>query len=211
MSNCGGTPLLAAACEKADPLGRDRFNPVHRGVALAGTAPLNRLELSGHRHSRCHKLPHDPAKVEACQWQTGVRCLPQHAEEIVVDLDALGHLGAWHAGRAALQRLLRGLLLSAALRFRRRYSACGRHCGPATRTPPTGWWPRWPRSWRRSGNAAARRGSSCAGTAVFAGRKTWPDVSGKLPWSIIVWAGRQLRPGEALETGAGRCAWRQNL
>ena len=85
-------PLLAAACEKADPLGRDRFNPAWRGVALAGSATLNRLELSGNRSSRCHKLPHDPAKIEACLLAMGVRCLPQHAEEIVVDLDAMGHL-----------------------------------------------------------------------------------------------------------------------
>src|SRR5271157_6575473 len=28
-------PLLATACDKADPLGRDRVNPAHRGVALA--------------------------------------------------------------------------------------------------------------------------------------------------------------------------------
>jgi hypothetical protein len=29
-------PLLAAVCEKLDPLGQDRFNPAHRGIALAG-------------------------------------------------------------------------------------------------------------------------------------------------------------------------------
>ena len=85
-------PLLAAACEKGDPLGGDRFNPAHRGVALAGAATLNRLELSGSRQSRSHKLPHDPAQIEACLLRLGVRCLPKHAEEIVVDLDAMGHL-----------------------------------------------------------------------------------------------------------------------
>ena len=85
-------PLLAAACEKADPLGRDRFNPAHRGVALAGAATLNRLELSGNRQGRCHKLPHAPAQIAACLLAMGVRCLPKHAEEIVVDLDAMGHL-----------------------------------------------------------------------------------------------------------------------
>jgi hypothetical protein len=31
-------PLLAAACEKLDPLGQDRCNPEHRGVALAEPA-----------------------------------------------------------------------------------------------------------------------------------------------------------------------------
>ena len=85
-------PLLAAACDKKDPLGADRFNPSHRGLALAGPSTLNRLELSNNRDSRCHKLPQDPAKIEACLLQMGVRCLPKHAAEIVIDLDAMGHL-----------------------------------------------------------------------------------------------------------------------
>jgi len=85
-------PLLATACEKRDPLGRDRFNPADRGIALAGASTLNRLELSNNRSSRCHKLPHDPAKIEGCLLKMGVRCLPKHAVEVVVDLDAMGHL-----------------------------------------------------------------------------------------------------------------------
>jgi hypothetical protein len=85
-------PLLAAACDKKDPLGENRFNPHHRGLALAGPSTLNRLELSNNRDSRCHKLPHDPARIEACLLQMGVRCLPKHAQEIVLDLDAMGHL-----------------------------------------------------------------------------------------------------------------------
>jgi len=85
-------PLLATACDKPDPLGEDRFNPSHRGLALAGPSTLNRLELSNNRESRCHKLPHEPAKIEACLLRLGVRCLPKHAAEIVIDLDAMGHL-----------------------------------------------------------------------------------------------------------------------
>jgi len=85
-------PLLATACDKKDPLGADRFNPNHRGLALAGPSTLNRLELSNNRDSRCHKLPHDPARIEACLLQMGARCLPKHAAEIVIDLDAMGHL-----------------------------------------------------------------------------------------------------------------------
>lgn len=85
-------PLLATACEKREPMGGDRFNPADRGVALAGASTLNRLELSNNRTSRCHKLPHDPAKLEACLLELGVRCLPKHATEIVLDLDAMGHL-----------------------------------------------------------------------------------------------------------------------
>src|SRR5258708_17262826 len=85
-------PLLAVACNKLDPLGQERFNPAHRGVALAGASTLNRLELSNNRNSRCHKLPHDPARIEALLLKMGVRCLPKHAAEVVVDLDAMGHL-----------------------------------------------------------------------------------------------------------------------
>src|SRR5437667_11596766 len=67
-------PLLAVACNKEDPLGEDRFNPAHRGIALAGTSTLNRLELSNNRSSRCHKVAHAPAKIEACLLQMGERC-----------------------------------------------------------------------------------------------------------------------------------------
>jgi hypothetical protein len=84
-------PLLAAACEKADPLGQDRFNPAHRGIALAAVSTLNRLELSNNKSTRSHKLSHEPSRIEACLLHMGVRCLPKHAEEIVVDLDAMGH------------------------------------------------------------------------------------------------------------------------
>jgi hypothetical protein len=84
-------PLLATACDKRDPTGQDRFNPAHRGVALAGISTLNRLELSNNRQTRAHKLAHDPKQIQACLLQMGVRCLPRHATEIVLDLDAMGH------------------------------------------------------------------------------------------------------------------------
>jgi len=73
-------PLLAAACDKLDPLGQDRFHPVHRGIALAGASTLNRLELSNHQSPRSHKLSHDPRRNEGCLLQMGVRCLPKYAE-----------------------------------------------------------------------------------------------------------------------------------
>lgn len=85
-------PLLAVVCGKADPLGQERCFTNHRGVALAAPATLNRLELSNNKRTRCHKLPHDPQKLEACLLTLGVRCLPKHAREIVVALDAMGHL-----------------------------------------------------------------------------------------------------------------------
>jgi hypothetical protein len=85
-------PLLATACDKADPLGQDRFNPLDRGIALAAPSTLNRLELSNNKFTRCHKLPHDPGQVENCLLTMGVRQLPKHAKEIVLDLDSMGHL-----------------------------------------------------------------------------------------------------------------------
>lgn len=85
-------PLLAVACEKRDPLGQDRLLPKFRGVALAAPSTLNRLELSNNKNTRCHKLPHDPEKIEACLLEKAVRCLPKHAREVVLDLDAMGHL-----------------------------------------------------------------------------------------------------------------------
>jgi hypothetical protein len=83
--------LLAVACEKPDPLGLDRGHPEHRGVALAASATLNRLELSNCKETRAHKIHHDPAKIEACLLEMGARCLPKHAREVVLDLDAMGH------------------------------------------------------------------------------------------------------------------------
>lgn len=85
-------PLLAVACEKTDPLGGDRVLPQFRDAALACPATLNRLELSNHKSSRAHKLSHDPGQVEATLLKLGVRCLPRHAQEIVLDLDATGAL-----------------------------------------------------------------------------------------------------------------------
>jgi hypothetical protein len=93
-------PLLAVACGKTDPLGEHRVLPQHRGIALAAPSTLNRLELSNNKATRCHKVPHDPAQVEACLLKMGARCLPKHAREIVVDLDAMGHrLHGFQEGR----------------------------------------------------------------------------------------------------------------
>ena len=85
-------PLLAAACDKLDPLGQDRLHPAARGAALAAPCTRNRLELSNHQTTRGHKLPHDPAAIAACLLTLGTRCLPKHAREVVLDLDAMGHL-----------------------------------------------------------------------------------------------------------------------
>lgn len=85
-------PLLAVACEKPDPLGTNRVCAEDRGKALASAPTLNRLELGGERVDRYHKITHDPKQVEQCLLTMGVRCLPKHAQEVIVDLDATGML-----------------------------------------------------------------------------------------------------------------------
>ena len=85
-------PLFATACDKSDLLGQNRCLPQFRGLALAGPSTLNRLELSNNKSTRCHKVPHDPLKVEDCLLTMGVRCLAKHTKEVVLDLDAMGHL-----------------------------------------------------------------------------------------------------------------------
>lgn len=85
-------PLLATAVECPDPLGHTRLLPQDRGHPLAAPATLNRLELSNSKSSRYHKLRHDPQALEACLLTLAVRCLPKHAREIVLDIDATGDL-----------------------------------------------------------------------------------------------------------------------
>jgi hypothetical protein len=85
-------PLLAVACDKREPLGDDRLHAHDQGVALAGAATLNRLELGHQPTDRYHKIHYDPKAIEAALLDMGVRCLDKHATELVIDLDAMGHL-----------------------------------------------------------------------------------------------------------------------
>lgn len=85
-------PLLAVACDKREPLGADRLHAHDHGVALAGAATLNRLELGHQPTDRYHKIHYDPKAIEATLLELGVRCLDKHATELVIDLDAMGHL-----------------------------------------------------------------------------------------------------------------------
>jgi len=83
-------PLLAVSCDKRDPQGLDRLH--QKGIALAAPSTLNRLELSNNKATRYHKFNHNPQKVQACLLRIGVRALPKHASELVIDLDAMGYL-----------------------------------------------------------------------------------------------------------------------
>ncbi len=58
--------VFATACGKPDPLGQDRSAPADRGCPRSSAATLNRLTL-------------------------GARCLPKHTDEVVLDVDSMGH------------------------------------------------------------------------------------------------------------------------
>jgi hypothetical protein len=85
-------PLLAVAVNQREPLGEDRMPAHSPGVARAGWATLNRLELGNQKQDRTHKIPYEPGKIEECLLVMGVRCLPKHAAEIVIAGEGRGHL-----------------------------------------------------------------------------------------------------------------------
>lgn len=85
-------PLLALCAGKTDPLGLDRLDPAQKGKPLAGASTLNRLELGNHKKTRCHKIQFDPSAIEDLLLDLSVRALPKHTTQIVLDLDAMGHL-----------------------------------------------------------------------------------------------------------------------
>lgn len=83
-------PLLASACGKEDPLGRDRQREEDRGKAMAGKCTLNRLELTP-KHataaSRYKKIVADAQGIEDYFIGEYVRSLPKGSTEVVLDLD----------------------------------------------------------------------------------------------------------------------------
>lgn len=85
-------PLLAVCAEKSDPLGWDRVQTRDKGKALASAPTLNRLELGTEKSTRCHKIMARPEAIEALLLTMGVRCLPKNTQEVILDLDAMGHI-----------------------------------------------------------------------------------------------------------------------
>jgi len=79
-------PLFAVTVGKEDPLGSGRA-PQDQGKALASASTLNRLELGNNKNSRCHKISADHEAIEEDLLRMGVRCLPKHSLEVVIDLD----------------------------------------------------------------------------------------------------------------------------
>jgi Transposase DDE domain group 1 len=80
-------PLFAVAVGKEDPLGMNRA-PEDQGKALASASTLNRLELGNNKNTRCHKISANHQAIEETLLRMGVRCLPKHSQEVVIDLDA---------------------------------------------------------------------------------------------------------------------------
>src|SRR6266403_1039915 len=80
-------PLFAVAVGKEDPLGTGRA-PQDQGKALASASSLNRLELGNNKNTRCHKISANHEAIKDDLLRMGVRCLPKHSLEVVIDLDA---------------------------------------------------------------------------------------------------------------------------
>jgi len=84
-------PLLAAACDKNDPLGNNRENERDKGKALAGKSTLNRLELSGTgdlSKQRYKKIHADFDKIENYFINNFLMTYPDVPTEIIIDVDA---------------------------------------------------------------------------------------------------------------------------
>jgi hypothetical protein len=95
-------------------------------AAVAGKSTLNRLELSGAVPTRYHKIGHDGAAVERLLVDLFLEAHATPPEEIVLDFDATDDpLHGGQEGACGLPRLLRLLLLSAALCVLRPASAGG--------------------------------------------------------------------------------------
>jgi len=80
-------PLFAVAVGKEDPLGTGRA-PEDQGKALASASTLNRLELGNNKNTRCHKIRANHPAIQDNLLRMGVRCLPKHSKEVLIDLDA---------------------------------------------------------------------------------------------------------------------------
>ncbi|MGY4282048.1 hypothetical protein ACVWXO_001268 [Bradyrhizobium sp. LM2.7] len=86
---------------------------------VAGKSTLNRLELSQNEPSRYHRIAYDAATIEALPVTLFLEAHERPPEQIILDLDATRRSAARASGGSLLPRLLRLLLLSAAVRVLR--------------------------------------------------------------------------------------------
>ena len=83
---------------------------------MAGKSTLNRLELSRLEPTRYHKISHNPVAIKRLLVDLFLEAHERPPNEIILDLDATDDPVHGAAGGAVLPRLLRLLLLPAALR-----------------------------------------------------------------------------------------------
>jgi hypothetical protein len=84
-------PLLALACNKSDPEGKDRARPQDQGKALAGKSTLNRLELGNPDNAaadRYRKITADAAQIDALMVDLFIDSFDQAPTQIILDIDA---------------------------------------------------------------------------------------------------------------------------
>src|SRR5262249_52873371 len=92
---------------------------------LAGKSTLNRLELGGPELTRYHRIAWDAAKIEALFVELFLQAHQDPPEQITLDLDATDDPLHGASGGPLLSRLLRLLLLSAAVHLLRPASLGG--------------------------------------------------------------------------------------
>ena len=109
-------PLMAVLAGKLEARREDC-------APIAGKSTLNRLELSKLASTRYHKISHNPMAIRALLVDLFVEAHARPPKQIILDLDATDDPIARRAGGAIFPRLLRLLLLSAALRVLRPSSA----------------------------------------------------------------------------------------
>ena len=84
-------PLLAVACDKADPEGQDRHREQDRGKALAGKSTLNRLELGDPAKAqadRYKRIIADSGLIDALMVDLFVESHDRPPAQIILDVDA---------------------------------------------------------------------------------------------------------------------------
>ena len=86
---------------------------------VAGKSTLNRLELSRLEPTRYHKISHNPVAIKRLFVDLFLEAHERVPNEIILDLRCDRRSGARRAGGAVFPRLLRLLLLPAALRVLR--------------------------------------------------------------------------------------------
>lgn len=90
-----GDPLLAMACGKQDPLGRNRKRAEDKGKALASSSTLNRLELTpkdAQGSSRYKKVVYDENAIANFFVDVLLDSYAKEPSELVLDLDATDDL-----------------------------------------------------------------------------------------------------------------------